>query len=215
MPRLFVANRPFKHKPTEFYLSGLAVHLREEVALCVAWLHNFEYSRVSRGFLFPWGSNSHISNPFDHIQSIRRDLFDPRKIKSRCTICAQDWWLGFQLFFITRASNPSNHNGSVSGEDTFVSTLLMPTRIRSFVRACGWSEIAILSFVLGGKIVSMDRYPFTPTHDSFRHSSCIRRGRVWLNVKQWPSLDLCMYLLCRLIAVSTGSRKDENLARKM
>lgn len=44
---------------------------------------------ISRGFLFP-GSNSHISNPFDHVQSIRRDLFDPRRIESRCTTCVQD-----------------------------------------------------------------------------------------------------------------------------
>lgn len=73
---------------------------------------------------------------------------------------------GLSAFFITRASNPSNHNGSVSGEDTFASMLLVPTRIRSFVRACGWPEIAILSSILDRKLVSMGRYPSTPTRFS-------------------------------------------------
>jgi len=52
---------------------------------------------ISRGFLFP-GSNSHIFNPFDHVQSIR-------STQNRITLhdlCPR-LMTGFSVFFIKNA----------------------------------------------------------------------------------------------------------------
>lgn len=69
MPHLFVVSRPFKYKSTEFYLSGLAVHLREEVALCVT-----AQLRVFARFLA--GSSSQVVTLTSPIHSIMSNLFD-------------------------------------------------------------------------------------------------------------------------------------------